>query len=160
MSSHLFFYKLKWAFLWLTSAVPNQQEFMLRVDLGRTLLDSRRWEALACSKCDKSFTDNSDMKKHYMSHTEERPFACTKYDISLLHSINLKKHERTYTGEIHLSVQNVTSALQEIVILSFITWLTKERSNLLAQNLIYHFHSSDLKKHERTHTGDDPFACS
>ena len=38
MSSHLFFYKLKWAFLWLTSAVPNQQEFMQRVDLGKTLL--------------------------------------------------------------------------------------------------------------------------
>ena len=38
MSSHLFFYKLKWAFLWLTSAVPNQQEFMQRVDLGKSLL--------------------------------------------------------------------------------------------------------------------------
>ena len=38
MSSHLFFYKLKWAFLWLTSAVPNHQEFMQRVDLGKTLL--------------------------------------------------------------------------------------------------------------------------
>ena len=118
------------------------------------------WKPFACSKCDKSFTDNGDLKKHYMTQTRERPFACTKYDISLSHSINLKEHERTYTGEIHLSVQNVTSALQEIVILSFITWLTKERSNLLAQNLIYHFHSSDLKKHERTHTGDDPFACS
>ena len=39
MSSHLFFCKLKWAFLWLTSAVPNHQEFMQRVDLGKTLLD-------------------------------------------------------------------------------------------------------------------------
>ena len=37
MSSHLFFYMLKWAFLWLTSAVPNQKEFMQRVDLGKTL---------------------------------------------------------------------------------------------------------------------------
>ena len=37
MSSHLFFYKLKWAFLWLTSAVPNHQEFMQRVDLGKSL---------------------------------------------------------------------------------------------------------------------------
>ena len=38
MSSHLFFCKLKWAFLWLTSAVPNHQEFMQRVDLGKSLL--------------------------------------------------------------------------------------------------------------------------
>ena len=37
MSSHLFFCKLKWAFLWLTSAVPNHQEFMQRVDLGKTI---------------------------------------------------------------------------------------------------------------------------
>ena len=42
MSSHLLFYKLKWAFLWLTSAVPNQQEFMQRVDLGKTLLDKTK----------------------------------------------------------------------------------------------------------------------
>ena len=39
MSSHLFFYKSIWAFLWLTSDVSNQPEFMQRVDLGKTLLD-------------------------------------------------------------------------------------------------------------------------
>ena len=36
MSYHLFFYKSIWAFLWLTSDVSNQLEFMSGVDLGKT----------------------------------------------------------------------------------------------------------------------------
>ena len=43
MSSHLFFYKLIWAFLWLTSAILNQPEFMQRIDLGRGLLGKLPW---------------------------------------------------------------------------------------------------------------------
>ena len=37
-------------------------------------------ETFSCSKYDKPFTD-SDLKKHNMTHTEERPFICSKWHL-------------------------------------------------------------------------------
>ena len=47
-----------------------------------------RGEVFAFPKCDKSFKDKSEFKKHYMTHTGERPFACSKCDLSFSHSTN------------------------------------------------------------------------
>ena len=44
MSSHLFFYKSKWAFWWHTSDVSYQLKFMQRVDLGKTLLECSNFQ--------------------------------------------------------------------------------------------------------------------
>ena len=48
-----------------------------------------RGEMFACSKCNKSFKDKSDFKKHNMTHTGEWQFACSKCDISFSQSTNL-----------------------------------------------------------------------
>ena len=73
------------------------------------------WKPFACSKCDKSFTDNSDLRKHYITYTEERPFACSKYDI-ILTQYQLKKNMKEPTQErSHSPVPNVTEEFAQIV---------------------------------------------
>ena len=92
-----------WAFLWLNSAVPNQQEFMQRVDLGKSLLNfesawkNPHWrETLSVttamkllhpvkvSKCMKEPT----LEINLSTETSKKAFASCE---------DLKVHERTHT---------------------------------------------------------------
>ena len=66
-------------------------------------MDSHQGEVFACSKCDKSFKDKSDFKKHYMTHTGERPFACPKCDTSFSHNNYL--HNFAYILDINGKVK-------------------------------------------------------
>ena len=54
----------------------------------------------ACSKCDKSFKERSNLMRHERTQTGEKPFACSHCDKAFLTNQNLNTHERTHhTGE-------------------------------------------------------------
>ena len=49
-------------------------------------------------KCGKEFSRRTDLKKHGLVHTGERPYACAYCDQRFISSSNLNKHERQHTG--------------------------------------------------------------
>ena len=45
-----------------------------------------------CTKCDKTFSDYTGLRKHKRIHSGEKPFKCTECDKSFSDYTDLKRH--------------------------------------------------------------------
>ncbi|XP_044737610.1 zinc finger protein 675-like isoform X1 [Chrysoperla carnea] len=86
-----------------------------------------------CDHCGKRFRSNQ-LKKHLITHTEERPFACDKCDKTYRTNWQLKEH----VSRVHLNERN------------FVCTFCSQAF----------FDKKILAAHVRRHTGEKPFKCS
>lgn len=89
----------------------------------------------SCNICCKTFPSRSTLERHYPSHTGERPFLCSYSGcgMSFVTGSNARKHER-YKHEPRLYTCSECDKAFPFL--------------------------SELNKHFRSHTGEQPFTCS
>jgi len=69
--------------------------------LAHVRVDHEGKQPYLCSfpNCEKGFSRPSDLRKHRLVHTGEKPHKCEYCDSSFISSSNLNKHRRQHTGE-------------------------------------------------------------
>ncbi|XP_050416040.1 zinc finger protein 30 [Patella vulgata] len=86
----------------------------------------------SCDLCDKVYTQNWSLKRHRLSHFEEKPFKCDVCPVTCDTSSHLKQHSRIHTGIRPYACKVCDKAFTQ---------------------------RSSLSKHNRTHSGDRPYIC-
>nr|XP_045595079.1 uncharacterized protein LOC123756114 [Procambarus clarkii]XP_045595080.1 uncharacterized protein LOC123756114 [Procambarus clarkii]XP_045595081.1 uncharacterized protein LOC123756114 [Procambarus clarkii]XP_045595082.1 uncharacterized protein LOC123756114 [Procambarus clarkii]XP_045595083.1 uncharacterized protein LOC123756114 [Procambarus clarkii]XP_045595084.1 uncharacterized protein LOC123756114 [Procambarus clarkii]XP_045595085.1 uncharacterized protein LOC123756114 [Procambarus clarki len=56
-------------------------------------------KVFACEICDARFHQQSDLKRHMLGHTGEKPYRCKHCDAGFTRTSSLNKHMRIHTGE-------------------------------------------------------------
>ncbi|CAG9763055.1 unnamed protein product [Ceutorhynchus assimilis] len=85
-----------------------------------------------CDICGQGFKDSDNLKKHKISHTDNRPFKCFECGKAFKHKYVLTYHQRTHTGERPYSCGYCGKTFRQ--------W-------------------TPYKVHLRGHTGEKPYVC-
>ena len=90
----------------------------------------------SCQQCDKRFSDKTQLTNHVHTHTGEKPHGCAFCSVGFANKCNTRRHERT----VHAGKQPGGKHICRYC--SRRCWT-----------------STKLVQHERTHSGDQPYAC-
>uniref|UniRef100_A0A8B9GM60 C2H2-type domain-containing protein n=1 Tax=Astyanax mexicanus TaxID=7994 RepID=A0A8B9GM60_ASTMX len=71
-----------------------------------------------CNTCGRKFTRTSDVRRHQLTHTGERPFHCTQCDKTFQHSWDLTKHCKKFHDEASFSCLLCSSSFLNLRVLT------------------------------------------
>ncbi|XP_054876624.1 zinc finger and SCAN domain-containing protein 21-like [Poeciliopsis prolifica] len=107
-----------------------------------------------CDICGRCYTQQCKLKKHYRTHTGERPFSCEICGKSFSLNYVLNRHKTIHTGERPFSCQSCGKSFCQLSILNRHKTIHTSEKPFHCQTCGKRFNRRDnLNIHMRTHTG-------
>ena len=92
--------------------LPIEQNILTSDENKKPNAERETQERFQCEVCSSRFRCESELKRHLVVHTKEKPFACESCDLQYGTSSNLKRHIRTIHSELVKPIETEKKNLQ------------------------------------------------